>query len=109
MKIKSFLSLCLLATASTVAADEFIKINTDQIGMVLRVKDNGRLYQSYLGKRLANDNDLQHLPQGNEAYLTPTMPTRRCCSSTCRTSKRTYSRVWTRRSSRCKTTSIPSQ
>ena len=70
MKIKSFLSLCLLATASTVAADEFIKINTDQIGMVLRVKDNGRLYQSYLGKRLANDNDLQHLPQGNEAYLT---------------------------------------
>ena len=122
MKIKSFLSLCLLATASTVAADEFIKINTDQIGMVLRVKDNGRLYQSYLGKRLANDNDLQHLPQGNEAYLThgmedlnrpskytTTMPTRRCCSSTCRTSKRTYSRVWTRRSSRCKTTSIPSQ
>ena len=70
MKIKSFLSLCLLATASTVAADEFIKINTDQIGMVLRVKDNGRLYQSYLGKRLANDNDLQHLPQGNEVYLT---------------------------------------
>ena len=70
MKIKSFLSLCLLATASTVAADEFVKINTDQIGMVLRVKDNGRLYQSYLGKRLANDNDLQHLPQGNEAYLT---------------------------------------
>ena len=58
------------ALATAVSADEFIKINTDQVGLVLRAADNGRLYQSYLGKRLANESDLQHLPKGNEAYLT---------------------------------------
>lgn len=70
MRIKAILSLCLFTLATAVSADEFIKINTDQVGLVLRAADNGRLYQSYLGKRLANESDLQHLPKGNEAYLT---------------------------------------
>lgn len=70
MKIKALLSLCLLALASTASADEFIQINTDRIGLVLRAEDGGRLYQSYLGKRLANESDLQNLPKGTEAYLT---------------------------------------
>ena len=70
MRIKAILSLCLFTLATAVSADEFIKINTDQVGLVLRAADNGRLYQSYLGKRLANERDLQHLPKGNEAYLT---------------------------------------
>ena len=70
MRIKAILSKCLITLATAVSADEFIKINTDQVGLVLRAADNGRLYQSYLGKRLANESDLQHLPKGNEAYLT---------------------------------------
>ena len=63
MKIKALLSLCLLALASTASADEFIQINTDRIGLVLRAEDGGRLYQSYLGKRLAHESDLQNLPK----------------------------------------------
>ena len=70
MKLKSLLSLCLLALASAASADEFIQINTDRIGLVLRAEDGGRLYQSYLGKRLAHESDLQNLPKGTEAYLT---------------------------------------
>lgn len=70
MRIKSFLSLCLLALSSAVHADNFIRISTDQIGLILRAEDGGRLYQSYLGKRLDSSNDLQHLPKGTEAYLT---------------------------------------
>ena len=49
MRIKAILSLCLFTLATAVSADEFIKINTDQVGLVLRAADNGRLYQSYLG------------------------------------------------------------
>ena len=44
MKLKSLLSLCLLALASAASADEFIQINTDRIGLVLRAEDGGRLY-----------------------------------------------------------------
>lgn len=32
--------------------------------------ENGRVYQSYLGKRLHDNADLSHLPQGREIYLT---------------------------------------
>ena len=46
------------------------RVHQNQVGLVHRAADNGRLYQSYLGKRLANESDLQHLPKGNEAYLT---------------------------------------
>ena len=34
------------------------------------VGDNGRLYQSYFGKKLANTADYANLPLGKEAYLT---------------------------------------
>lgn len=72
MKIKRLAILfCLLATASAIMADEFIRINTNNIEMILRVKsDNGRVFQSYLGKRLKFESDLLHLPQGGEVYLT---------------------------------------
>ncbi len=70
MKIKALLSVCLLALGTSAFADELIKINTDNIGLVLRAETGGRLYQSYLGKRLNNESDLQHLPKGMEAYLT---------------------------------------
>lgn len=70
MKIKTILSLCLLTAASYASADETIQINTDRIGMVLKTAENGRVYQSYLGKRLHDNADLSHLPQGREIYLT---------------------------------------
>lgn len=70
MKIKRLaLLLCLLATTSVMIADEFIRINTNNIEMILRVA-NGRVYQSYIGKRLMYESDLRYLPRGGEAYLT---------------------------------------
>ena len=43
---------------------------TGNTSLIYRVGDNGRLYQSYLGKRLNHEADINHLPQGTEAYLT---------------------------------------
>lgn len=70
MNLKSTIALCALAMAQSVFADDFIRINTDNVDLVLRVKDNGRVYQSYLGKHLQYEADLQNLPNGTEAYLT---------------------------------------
>lgn len=70
MNLKSTIALCTLALAQSVFADDFIRINTDNVDLVLRVKDNGRVYQSYLGKHLRYEADLQNLPDGTEAYLT---------------------------------------
>ena len=53
-----FASACL----STHAAEEKnIRISTDHTDLVLQVAENGRLYQTYLGKKLLNEQDLQHL------------------------------------------------
>ncbi|MCD8318344.1 MAG: alpha-galactosidase [Paraprevotella sp.] len=70
MRLKAILSVCLLALSTVLYADELIQIRTDRIGLVLRAEKDGRLYQSYIGKRLNNDSDLQNLPKGTEAYLT---------------------------------------
>lgn len=70
MKIKTTIVMCLLAFAPSLFADELIRISTRNIDLVLRVKEDGRLHQSYLGKRLKHDSDFKHLPLGNEAYLT---------------------------------------
>lgn len=70
MRSKITFALCLLAIASSLFADELIRVNTRNVDLVLRVKEDGRLYQSYLGKRLKNAADLKHLPQGVEAYIT---------------------------------------
>ena len=52
----------LMLAALQVNADEkkVIRISTDQTDLVLQVGDNGRLYQTYLGERLLNDNDIQN-------------------------------------------------
>ncbi|MCE2617629.1 MAG: alpha-galactosidase [Phocaeicola sp.] len=47
-----------------------IKVMTEGSEIVLQVGEDGRLYQSYLGKRLTHDSDLLNLPLGTEAYLT---------------------------------------
>lgn len=68
MKSRILFILCLLAIAPSIFADDFIRISTRNVDLVLRINENGRLHQSYLGKRLKYENDLRHLPQGHEAY-----------------------------------------
>ena len=73
--IKPFLSIlaaCALLSPLGAAAQgkPVIKVETQGVQLVMKVGDNGRLYHSYLGPRLTHEGDLQHLPQGIEAYLT---------------------------------------
>lgn len=52
-----FASTCL----NTYAAEEKnIRISTDHTDLVFQVAENGRLYQTYLGKKLLHEQDLQH-------------------------------------------------
>lgn len=70
-RLFSTLAAALLFTVCAVAQDKpVIKVETSNVQLVFKVGDNGRLYQSYLGKKLNNDADLKHLPRGIEAYLT---------------------------------------
>lgn len=72
MNLKTTLLVGLLCLAGIAHAIEkpVIKIETGNTSLIYRVGDNGRLYQSYLGKRLNHEADINHLPQGTEAYLT---------------------------------------
>lgn len=49
---------CMAATGRT-----NISVTTDHTQLVLQVKDNGRLYQTYLGERLSVDSNLDDLDQ----------------------------------------------
>lgn len=71
MKLKLLLLGCFLCITSFISAANHpvIKIETDNISLILRVEENGRLYQSYLGKKLNHSTDLIHLPQGTETYI----------------------------------------
>jgi hypothetical protein len=63
--------LCLLClTAGVRAAGTVIRISTDNVDLIYKVGNNGRLYQSYLGKHLNHATDIAHLPMGQEAYIT---------------------------------------
>ena len=72
MKERLLFLICFLCISFMLkAADKpVIKISTENVDPIYRVGDNGRLYQSYLGKRLNHATDIAHLPQGSEAYLT---------------------------------------
>lgn len=71
-KERLFFLICFLCISLMLkAADKpVIKISTENVDLIYRVGDNGRLYQSYLGKKLNHATDIAHLPQGTEAYLT---------------------------------------
>jgi len=59
-----FLSVAIWAAPSAVI------IETQNIGLVYKTKDNGRLYQSYLGQKFRNSEDYNLLPPGAlEAYI----------------------------------------
>lgn len=62
--------LLLLCQCSVVFANPFITVQTDNTSLVFKIAENGRLYQSYLGKRLNHLTDLNYLPQQNESYIT---------------------------------------
>lgn len=72
MKVKLFFLICFLCISCVLkAADKpVINISTDAVNLIYRVADNGRLYQSYLGKRLNHASDIAFLPMGTEAYIT---------------------------------------
>ena len=61
---------CLCITSLTALANQQILIQTANTGIVFTVADNGRLYQSYIGKRLANSADYALMTGGQEAYIT---------------------------------------
>ena len=52
-----------MACIKLAAAETNISIATDHIQLVLKVKDNGRLYQTYLGERLSAQTDIGLLSQ----------------------------------------------
>lgn len=72
MKVKLFFLICFLCISCALkAADKpVITISTDAVNLIYKVADNGRLYQSYLGKRLNHASDIAFLPMGTEAYIT---------------------------------------
>lgn len=72
MKTKFFFLFLILLGAIRVnaAQQNYIKVETDKVSLILKVHDNGRLYQSYLGASLRNEADFNHLSTGSEAYLT---------------------------------------
>ena len=76
MKIRTLLSwvCCCAATFLPISAlaDELIRVQTRSLDLILKAKDDGRLTQSYFGKRLLHSSDLHWLEDGREAYLTRT-------------------------------------
>lgn len=68
----SFLPACfvLAGTSPDAAASEPIVIRTDSTALVYTVGDDGRLYQSYLGKRLMDSAEYKFFKGGTEACLT---------------------------------------
>lgn len=70
--MKSFLltAAALAFSANLFAAGEVIPVETDSSALVYTVGDDGRLYQTYFGKRLSDSREYANLPKGKEAYLT---------------------------------------
>lgn len=72
--IKQFLILCTICffTLFEITAEEsrIFRVGTENIDVIFKVGENGRLYQSYIGPRLKHSSDYPNLPVGKEAYLT---------------------------------------
>lgn len=70
MKKTALLLASAAIAVSASAESKIIPIETDNIGLVYSVGDDGRVYQRYFGKKLNNAAEYGNLPQGIEAYLT---------------------------------------
>ncbi|GAP71592.1 alpha-galactosidase [Candidatus Symbiothrix dinenymphae] len=69
MKIKCLVLINLCICLLNVNGQNAIQITTDNVGLFYRVGDNGRLYQTYVGKKLEHSQDFVHLPNLGEAYI----------------------------------------
>ena len=68
-QMKTILCTLLVAACSmTARADEFIKVQTRNTDLILKVKGNGRVQQAYMGPTLTDEKDLHWLGDGPEAY-----------------------------------------
>ena len=65
---KLLATLLILVACIHVNAQESrqIRISTDRTDLILEVAPDGRLYQSYLGDRLLNEQDLKNLSGSHE-------------------------------------------
>ena len=64
------LTMVLLCPLGAAAHRQYVHVSTQRVSLVFGVGDNGRLYQCYLGARLSQERDFEHLPGGIEAFLT---------------------------------------
>ena len=62
--------MVLLCPLGAAAHRQYVHVSTQRVSLVFGVGDNGRLYQCYLGARLSQERDFEHLPGGIEAFLT---------------------------------------
>ncbi len=71
--MKTNLIISTFFCAGTLAAaggDVMIPVTTPNTALVLEVGDNGRVYQQYFGKKLANEGEYANAKKGAEAYIT---------------------------------------
>jgi alpha-galactosidase len=63
--------LCFYAIAAKAQTEKQLIVGTRNVSLVLTVGKNGRVYQSYFGKKLLNTADYTNFTQGrHEAYIT---------------------------------------
>lgn len=71
MKTNLIISIMVGAGAIMASAGNvMIPVITPNTALVLAVGDNGRVYQQYFGKRLANEDEYANVKKGAEAYIT---------------------------------------
>lgn len=76
MRKLALLLIALFAYLQVNAEEQkMIRISTDNTDLILQVAPNGRLYQSYLGGKLLNEQDLKNLPYyihaGSDGSVSP--------------------------------------
>lgn len=76
MRKLALLLIALFAYLQVNAGEQkMIRISTDNTDLILQVAPNGRLYQSYLGGKLLNEQDLKNLPYyihaGSDGSVSP--------------------------------------
>lgn len=69
--IRSIVSLVIIwLLALTANAGNPIRISTEKMDLIMQVNGQGRLVQTYFGKRLLHESDFGWLKEGREVYLT---------------------------------------
>ncbi|MDR2232219.1 MAG: alpha-galactosidase [Tannerella sp.] len=69
MRLKYFIILCFCVFASSAGSQQIIHVSTDDISLIYRTGDNGRLYQIYVGQKLRHSPDFANLSNMGEAYI----------------------------------------